>query len=243
MLHRLSPPIAALLLLGACAVFPRFKPVSEMDMGRLAPGQLGPLQRARLQAASAEDEVARATLRLQDAALMVELGAAGRTATRGELQLARARQRAAASTNDPAELARAGELWVLAVLHDRSTQAHAAHALRLVEARRAELDAAGALVQLRAAEIDRAALQALLAASIPEASAYDPAAFEARVAAARQRYRRALDVAARAGREADGVQDACNALDGQYQARLRAGRDRAVPPGTISGALADRSKP
>lgn len=243
MLHRLSPPIAALLLLGACAVFPRFKPVSELDMGRLAPGQLGPLQRARLQAALAEDEVARAKLRLQDAALMVELGAAGRTTTRGELQLARARQRAAASTNDPAELAHAGELWVLAVLHDRSTQAHAAYARRLIEARRTQLDAAGELLQLRSAEIDRATLQALLAASVPEASAYDPATFESRVAAARHRYRRALDAADRAGREADGVEDACNALDEQYQARLRAGPDHGMSPGTMPAAVADRSRP
>src|SRR5512142_1120991 len=72
--------------------------------------------------------VVRAELRLQDAALMAELAAAGRTAIRAELQLARVHQHAAASSNDPAEAARAGELWVRAVLHDRSTQAHAAYA-------------------------------------------------------------------------------------------------------------------
>lgn len=236
MLQRLSPACAALLLLGACAVFPRFKPVSDVDMGRLAPGQLGPLQRARLQAAAAEDDVARAELRLQDAALMAELAAAGRTATWAELQLARALQHVAASSSDPAEAARAGELRVLAVLHDRSTQAHAAYARRLIEARRTQLDAARELVQVREAEIERARLLALSLANLPEASAYDPAPFDARVAAARRRYRRALDGAARAGREADGVQGACEALDAQYLARLGADRARRVP----AGAVADR---
>ena len=247
MLRRVSlASVLAALTASGCAMFhhgrAEFKPVSDADFGRLAPDQMGPVDAARGQVFAAGDAVSRATLRLEEAKHEAELAQAEQTSARADKERARAEQDAAQSSNAPDVKARAQESAVRAELHARATQAHAAYAQRLLQARQAELDAAGAHVKVREAELERAKLTALAQAGIPAATKYDPAPFDAHVADAQRDYQQDWARASSALREADQTRNAWVALNQQYQARLQ-GAAAQTGTGTSQGPLAPGTSP
>lgn len=237
MLRRLSlASLAAVLAVSGCALFqhgrnPKFEPVSDADVGRLAPGQMGPIDAARGQVFAARDAQSRTKLRLEESRHEAELAQAEQTAARADIERARAEQDAAASSNDPAGKARAQEAAVEAELHRRATQAHAAYAQRLLTARQAEVEAAGELIKVREAELERAKLNALAQARVPAAAKYPRAPFDAHVADAERDYQRRRAGAADALDRAEQTRNAWAALDQQYQVRLR-----SAPAQTGTGA-------
>jgi hypothetical protein len=218
--------LAAALIVSACAMFrgggnPKFTPVSDADYGRLAPGQMAPVDAARGQTFAARDAAARAKLRLEEAQHESELAQAEQTAARADTEHARAEQDAAASSKAPDVLARAQESAVRAELHRRAAQAHAAYAQKLMAARQAEADAADDQVKVRDAELDRSKLTALSQAGIPAATKYSPASFDARVAEAQRKYQEAKARADDAVHQANQTHNDWMALNDQYRQRLQ----------------------
>jgi hypothetical protein len=234
------PLLLAVLATCSCALFqrnqgPRFKPVSDVDFGRLTPGQMGPVDAARGQAFAARDAQARATLRLEEAKHEAEFAQAEGTAGQADTQRAQAELDAAASSNAPDVKARAQEAAIEAELHRRAAQAHAAYAQKLMTARQAEMDAAAGMVKVRDAELERAKLTALSQARIPAATKYSPATFDAKVADAQRGYQQARARADDALAQAEQVRGAWVALNDQYQSRLQ-GRPAATGTGTAPAA-------
>jgi hypothetical protein len=229
--------VVASLLAGGCSMIrgkhAQFKPVSEPDYGRLQPNQLAPVDAARAAVSSANDEVARAKLRLEQASNDVEMARADLTAAQAATQRAQAQGDAAASSNDPNAKARAQEAAAEAELQTRSAKAHLAYGQRLVEARQAEIDTAEKEVALRQAELDKAKLTALSQARIPAASKYDPATFDARVAGAQKDYSEQRAEADRRMHAAKQAENAWRTLHAQYQARIQ-----GQPAGTGAGPAA-----
>ena len=245
MLRRLSlASIAAVLAVSGCALFhhghPEFKPVSDADVGRLAPRQMAPIDAARGQVFAAHDASSRTKLRLEEARHEAELAQAEQTAARADTERARAEQDAAASSNAPPVKTRAQEAAVDAELHRRAAQAHAAYAQRLLRARQTEVEAADEMVKVREAELERAKLTALSQAGIPAATKYDPAPFDAHVADAQRDYQRARARASDALHQAEQTRNAWAALSQQYLARLQSAPARTgaapqagpITPGT-----------
>jgi len=228
MLRPTRVPLLAVLALSSCALFqhgrgPRFKPVSDVDFGRLNTSQMGPVDAARGQLFAARDAQARTTLRFEEAKHEAQLAQAEGTAAQADAQRAQAEQEAAASSNAPDVKARAQEGAIQAELHGRAAQAHAAYAQKLLAARQAEVDAAGEMVKVREAELERAKLTALSQAGIPAAAKYDAATFDARVADAQRNYHQARARVDEAMHQAEQVQGAWVALNDQYQSRLQGG--------------------
>jgi hypothetical protein len=234
-------PIVAILAVSGCSLFqhhgPEYKPVSDADFGRLAPGQMAPVDTARGQLFAARDADSRAKLRLEEARHEAELGQAEQTAARADIERAHAEQQAAAVSNDPTVKARAQETAAQAELHRRAAQAHAAYAQKLLAAREAEVDAAQEMIKVREAELERAKLTALSQAGIPAATKYDPVSFDAHVAEAQRDYQQSRAKATAALHEADQTHNAWVALNQQYEARLQSARAAAGSgTGTAAGA-------
>jgi hypothetical protein len=222
---------ACLASTSGCAMFhrgPAFKPVSDADFGRLTPAQMGPVDAARSDLFSAHDAVARAKLRAQEAEQETERARADQTAARAELQRAGAELDAAQDSADLAAKTRAQELDATARLRSEEARAHAAFAQRQVDAREADVDAADAHVKVAEAQLERSKLTALRQAGLGAASKYDPATFDARVAAAEKDYQEARARANDAGRKSDSARLTWSGLAQQYQARTQ-------PTGPASG--------
>ena len=235
--------LASVLAVTSCALFhgsgPKFQPVSDADYGRLAAGQMAPVDAARRQVTAARDASARARLRLEEAEHEAQLAQADQTAARADSERSLAEQGAASSSKAPDVVAQAQEAAARAELRRRAAQAHAAYAQRLVGARQAEVEAADDQVAVREAELDRAKLTALSQADIPAATKYNPASFDARVADAQKRYQEARAKANDSLHQADQTHSAWLALNDQYQQRLQGptaqgGTGAAAPlqPGT-----------
>lgn len=160
----------------------RFQGVSDADFGRLAPGQLQPVNSARASAAAAHDAVARAELRAQGARSEADYARADQTAVKADVERAAAAAKLAGQSRDPGDLARAQELQAAAELRKQAADAHLAYAEQLAKARKADVAAARAEEDRANAAVDRAKLTALEQAQIPAATRYDPARFDERLA-------------------------------------------------------------
>src|SRR6266536_4484699 len=84
--------------------------VSDADLGRLSPQQMGPINQARQVAMTARDELARAQLRQQQVQNEEGQARADRTAADADAQRAAAEQKAANEGREPAALQRAQQL-------------------------------------------------------------------------------------------------------------------------------------
>jgi colicin import membrane protein len=202
--------VLAVLALGAgiapacrsSAPRPAAKPVvtvSPADLGRLAPEQMGPVRTARGEVDAAQDAVARARLRLQDARQEEAYARADGAQAEADHQRGAAQLRTAREAGDGRLAARATDLVDAAALRGQAAGARLEYARRLVAAREAGVRAAEAHVSRAQWELERAKLAALRQAGIPAASKYDPAPLD----------RRAFDAA----RADEGAQARARALD------------------------------
>ena len=182
---------AALVALVACAhgrSREAAPTIADADLGRLAPEQMGAIERERQAVATARDELARARLRQQETQREVGLAKADGTAANAEAQRAAAEANVANQSREAAALQRAQQLQQTAALRKQAADAHLDWANKLAETRAAQVSVAEQQVALAQAQLELAKLRSLQASSIPAASKYDPNKFEERVRQARQAY-------------------------------------------------------
>jgi hypothetical protein len=196
--------------------------VSQADVGRLSPEQMGPVQSARSDLDAARDAVSRARLRLQDARHEEWYARADRAQAEADRQRGEVLQRTAQEEGDGRQAARARELVDAATLHAQAADARLEYARRLVAAREAGIQVYEARAAQAEWEVERAKLAALREAQIPAATKYDPAPLD----------RRASDLARAEGasvarsreldRQATSAFDRWRSLVDRYEAKLRA---------------------
>lgn len=176
--------LAALLALAlsGCRTSSKFQPVSEQDVGRLVPGQMAPIEAARVDASRTRDEVALAKLRLSEAHEQSGFTKAEETAARAERQRADALTKAAQATGDPKQLGAAQAAMGNADLRQRAASAHAEFNAKLIAAREAEVRAKEARAAEMDARLESAKLTALQQAGNPAANKYDPVRFHKHLA-------------------------------------------------------------
>src|SRR6266545_6925120 len=105
--------------------------VSDADLGRLAPEQMGPLQAARATLDEARDAVARARLRLQDSRHEEGWGNAERAQAEGDRLRAASELSAAREAGDARQGARAAERAEAAALRAQAADARLEYGRRL----------------------------------------------------------------------------------------------------------------
>jgi chromosome segregation ATPase len=193
--------------------------VSDADFGRLAPGQMAPVDQARQFLASAKDEQGRAKLRQQDTMHEADLAKADQAAAASDAQRAEAQAKIANDSREPALLEQARQLREQAQQHKSAADAHADYAKRLAEARQASVQAADQQVALGEAKVEWAKLQALQQANIPAAGKYDAGQFQTRVNEAQKSFDVALQKARELEGQATASQQRWEELQKQIQAR------------------------
>jgi hypothetical protein len=193
--------------------------VSEADMGRLKPDEMAMVDQARQFRASAVDEQARATLRLQDAKHELALAEADRKDADAEAQRAEARTKIASDSREPALLEQARELTEQARLHEGSAAARLDYAQKLIDARKAGLKAAEKQVALGDARVERSKLQAMQQANVPASSKYDAARLEGRVNDSQKSFEEALQKARDLDGQATAAQRSWRDLQRRFQAK------------------------
>jgi len=207
--------------------------VADPDLGRLGPSQMAPVEEARHFVSSARDELARASLRLQDSQPEAELAKADQVAASADAERAEAEAKAANESRDPAQLERARQLREQARLHKLAADAHVDFAGHLNEANKASVDAANKQVELANARLEWAKLTALQQANIPAATKYDAGKFQGRVADAQKKF----DGSLKHARELYGQATASQQRWQDAQRELQAnGGGTAVPTGSGVGS-------
>lgn len=193
--------------------------VSDADLGRLGPDQLGPVNHARAKVAQSEDQVARDKLAEQDAEHQKDLAKADDAAAKADQQSAEAQQKIANDTRAPKQEQKAQSAMRQAELHKQMADAHQKFADKLIDARKAQVDVANKQLELANAQLEQAKLQALQQAKIPAASKYNQGEFLDRVSKAQQDVQQAEDKARESSTQAQASQATWNQLRQQYQAK------------------------
>ena len=213
----------------ACRSAPRTPPppapvatVSDADLGRLAPEQMGPVQAGRAALGEARDAVARAQLRLQDSRHEEGWANAERAQAEGDRLRAAAELSAAREAGDARKASIATERADAAALRTQAADARLQYGRSLVAAREAEVNAAEARVRRAEWEVERSKLVALREAQVPAATKYDPAPLDRRIA----EVARAEEAARARARDLGGAARASferwRTLTDRYEARARA---------------------
>lgn len=213
---------ALALLAGACAggrAEHGMDTVSDSDYGRLQPGQTQGVEDARQAEMQARDELSRAKLRLTDTQHEDELAKADQTAADSDKKRAEAETKIGADSNDPGQKARAQELTETAELHRRAADAHLSYAKKLIDSRKAAVDAAQKRLEVATAQVNLAKLKALQAAQIPAAGKYDMAAMTNRVTSAQRDYDSSVHKAQTLEAESTSAEQTWKDLNQQLQAR------------------------
>jgi hypothetical protein len=219
--------VAALLAtLAGCRSTPKkgeqpIRTVSDVDVGRLAPAQMAPLQAARSSLVEARDALARAQHRLQESRHEEAWANADKAAAESDRLRAAAQLASAKDSGDQRLAGVASERGEAAGLRGQAAEARLDYARKLVQAREADVKAQEARVRRAEWEVERAKIAALREAELPAASKYDPAPIDMRIGeavraeeAARTRARD-LDATARA------AFDTWRGLTDRYEARAR----------------------
>ncbi len=193
--------------------------VSDADMGRLAPGQMGPVDQARQFQASARDEQARAKLRLDQAERLVAVAQADQQAVKADEDRAEAQSKIANANREPAQLEKARQMKEAATLHRSTAEAHIDYVNKLVEARKGSMEAADKQVALGDARLEWSKVQALRDANVPAYTKYDQAKFQNQVTSTQKSFDEALQKARTLDAQAASSQRRYEDLDRQMQAR------------------------
>jgi len=227
---------AALALLAACAGMGGSKGTSEAtvpdaDLGRLAQGQMGPVDEARQFLGSARNEQARAKLHVQEVQNEGKLATADAQSAKADADRAAVQAKVANESRDPGQLEQARVMKQSADAKKRAADARADYAKKLTAARQTSLSAADQQVALGEARLERAKLAALQQANVPAAGKYDMAKFDGRVSAAQKSFDQALQKARAQESQAMAAQQAW--VDAQRQIQTQAvqtGIGTAKPP-------------
>ena len=155
--------------------------VAEADVGRLGPDQRGLVDQARQALARARDARSRTSLRLQQAENEENTAKADQQAAEADQQVADAQQRVANDSRAADALEKARLLQERAKAHKHVADAHREYARKLIDQRKAEMQAAEQQVKVAELRVERSKLQALEQANNPAAAKYDPGRFETAV--------------------------------------------------------------
>ncbi len=195
--------------------------VSDADLGRLSPDQMGPVQASRATLDEARDAVARARLRLQDSRHEQEWANAEKVAAESDRLRAAAELSAAKEAGDQRLSGLASERAEAAALRSQAAAARLDYAAKLAQARDAEVRTGEARVRRAEWEVERAKLIALRQAGLPAASKYDPAPIERRIAEAFKAEEGARAKSRDLGVTARAAYDQWRSLSERYEARAR----------------------
>ncbi|HEX7487549.1 MAG TPA: hypothetical protein VF341_01485 [Anaeromyxobacteraceae bacterium] len=229
----------ALAALAACAGMGRGKQASEAtvpdaDLGRLAQGQMGPVDEARQFLGSARNEQARAKLHLQEVQHESELATADAQSAKADADRAAVQAKVANDSRDPGQLEQARVMRLHAEANKRAAEARADYAKKMSAARQASLGAADQQVALGEARLERGKLLALQQANVPAAGKYDMAKFDARVADAQKNFDQALQKARDQESQAMAAQQTWDDAQRQAESQALPTGPAAAPTGTGS---------
>jgi colicin import membrane protein len=208
--------------------------VPDADLGRLAQGQMGPVDEARQFLGSARNEQARAKLHLQEVQHENELATADAQSAKADADRAGVQAKVANDSRDPGQLEQARVMRLQADAKKRAAEARADYAKKLAAARQASLAAADQQVALGEARLERGKLVALQQANVPAASKYDMAKFDARVANAQKTFDQALQKARDQESQAMAAQQTWDDAQRQAQSQAVPTGPAATPTGTGS---------
>ena len=208
--------------------------VPDADLGRLAQGQMGPVEEARQFLGSARDEQARAKLHLQEVQHENELATADAQSAKADADRAGVQAKVANDSRDPGQLEQARVMRLQADAKKRAAEARADYAKKMAAARQASLAAADQQVALGEARLERGKLIALQQANVPAAGKYDMAKFDARVANAQKSFDQALQKARDQESQAMAAQQAWDDAQRQAQSQALPTGPAATPTGTGS---------
>jgi hypothetical protein len=208
--------------------------VPDADLGRLAQGQMGPVDEARQFLGSARDEQARAKLHVQDVQHEAELAQADAQSAKADADRAEVQAKVANDSRDPGQLEQARVMKQQSEARKRAADAHADYGKKMVAARQASLAAADQQVALGEARLERAKLIALQQANVPAAGKYDIAKFNASVANAQKNFDQALQKARDQESQAIAAQQTWNDAQRQAQSQAVPTGPAATPTGTGS---------
>lgn len=155
--------------------------VSEADVGRLGPEQEALVDQARQGLASARDALSRTTLRLQQAQNEENTAKADEQAAAADQKVADAQQRVANDSRAPDALEKARQLQERAKARKQVADLHLDYANKLIDERKAEVQAAEQQVKVAQARVEWSKLQALEEARNPAAGKYDGGRFQTAV--------------------------------------------------------------
>jgi hypothetical protein len=192
--------------------------VADADYGRLSPGETGAVDEARQFRASANDELSRAKLRLQESRPELARADADRQAAEAEEKRAEVENQLANQSREPVQLERARRMQQQARLHRTAADAHHDYAKRLNEANEASVQAATDQVRLAEARLEWAKLQSLQQANVAASTKYDAGEFRSDVEDAQK----AFDESLRRARELQGQAAASRSRWQDAQRQLQA---------------------
>src|SRR5512143_129949 len=155
--------------------------VSEADVGRLGPEQGALVDQARQGQAMAKDALSRTTLRLQQAQNEENTAKADQQAAEADQKVADAQQRGANDSRAPDALEKARQLQERAKAHKQVADLPLDYANKLIDERKAEVQAAEQQVKVAQARVEWSKLQALEQARNPAAGKYDAGRFQTAV--------------------------------------------------------------
>jgi chromosome segregation ATPase len=179
-------PLALAAVMGGCVhgaatSEARSSTVSDADVGRLGPEQVGPVDQARQELAGARNALSRTSLRLQQAQNEEGIAKAEQQAAEADQKLADAQQKVANDSRVPDALEKARQLQGQANANKQRADLHAEYARKLVEQRKAEAQAAEQQVKVAEARVEWSKLQALEQVQNPASTKYDAGRFQTAV--------------------------------------------------------------
>ena len=165
--------------------------IAETDFAQVPAAQMGPVDQARQSVARANDEQARAQLRLKEAQQEDQLAAADQKSAKAAMDQAKTKAQIAGETRDPSKIELAGRLSEQAGMQQRAADARSDYAKKLIDARQTSVAAADKKTALQEAKLEVAKLEALRGVNSQAAGKYDMAGFQQRVQKAQGEYQAA----------------------------------------------------
>jgi hypothetical protein len=154
--------------------------VSEADIGRLEPGQMGPVNQARQEWANSRDNYSRSHWRLKEAQTESRVAKDEQQQAALHVQAAGTEQKAALDSS-PSAQEKAGQLQEQASAKKQVADARLDYTNKLVSQRNAEMQAAYQRLAVADKRLNWSKLQALEQAQNPAAMKYDSGRFQTAV--------------------------------------------------------------
>jgi hypothetical protein len=209
----------------------RSSTVSDADVGRLGPEQEALVHQARQALVIATDALSRTSLRLQQAQNEEGTAKADQQAAEADQKVADAQQKVANDSRAPDALEKARQLQEQAKAHKQVADLHVEYASKLINERKAEMQAAERQVKVAQARVEWSKLQALEQVQNPASTKYAAGRFQTAVNEAQGQSDKAAQDAKSLELEATAARQRWE----DAERRLQANRGGSIETGTGSG--------